>query len=308
MPAAYFPIPPEQNVIRFYTGRAEQPIRTIIITAADAARAALDLPLLSALIEQYGRDIPLDALRPVVAIDTMIGRLFVELAPLLEDLIFRATSAGEQVFAQAQGIPPLESTNFRSQAAGAAREIVGNLVQGISQGWTDPLTLEHRPGALESIREIVAGGFEAGRTALDNARLVRDVIGLDDRRAAALERYALELEAKGVGEVQRLALIERERKKKLTSRARAISSTEGVRAASRAQDIIWEEGVREGQIDGVYEQEWVASPGACPRCRALAGARAPIGGEFPFPGGKGPPDPHTHCRCGRRLRRRGDKR
>jgi hypothetical protein len=288
---AYFPIPPEQRAIRAITDRAEIPIRTVFLKAVARALTALHLPTLASAIESGGV-LSLADIRAVAHIDTLVGRLRVDLKPLLEHLLFRASSAGELIFAEAMGFQPIDLALFRSEAQQTARAMVGALIQRIEQP------------QLLTIQDIIAQGFAESRTPTASARAIASVIGLDDRRAAALLRYGDDLAAKGVPERERLRLIEAERKRKLKSRGYAVSHTESVRAATAAQDMIWEKAIEEGQIgEGEYEQEWVPSPGACPRCEGLRGARAPIGGRFPEPGGAGPPEPHPHCRCGRRLRR-----
>jgi len=289
-----FPIPPEQRVIRAYTGRAEQPIRTVIVTAAEEAQAEIDLSLLARILA--GGAVGYGSLRAAVALDTLLGRLQVDLVPLFEDLILRASMAGELVFAEGLDLPPVDLGLFRAGATQAARDLVGDLIQGIGSG------------QLEAVRSIIAEGFSAGRTVEASAKLIRDVVGLDVRRANALSAYQAELEADGRPPEQVARMVAREGRKKLRSRSLVIARTETIRAASESQDLIWKEGVRAGQIDpNVWEQEWVPIPGACKAiCLPLKGARAPIGGTFPGRGGKGPPA-HPACRCARRLRRRGQR-
>lgn len=233
----------------------------------------------------------------------MLGRLEVDLRPLLEDILFRSASSGELVFAESLGLDPIDLGIFRRDAAQAARTMVGDLIQGIEVGRINPLTGARTRGQLDIVRDLVAEGFDVGRPHSASARLIRDVIGLDDRLAGALARYAAELEAKGLAEAKRLRLIEKESRKKLQSRGLAVSRTESIRAASLAQDMIWQRAVEAGQITEDYEQEWVPVVNPCPICEGLRGARAPIGGTFPEPGGQGPPQ-HPSCRCARRLRRR----
>lgn len=305
MPA---PFPgPEQRLIRVYTGRAEQPIRTVFLTAVQAAQLAIVLSDLLNVIERGGGDADL---RAVIQIDTMLGKLDVDLTPLLETTLFRAASAAEPVFAGAMGVEPLDLAVFRRDAIVAARTQVGTLIQGIEIGRLNPLTGARSRGQLEIVRDLIAQGYESGRPYQQTATLIRDVIGLDDRRATALARYQAELEAEGYEGRELESLVSKERRRKLKSRSLAISKTESIRAASIAQDMIWEEGVNAGQIDrNVWEQEFVAEPRSfdpkvCPSriCPELHLKRAPIGGEF-RPGISGPPV-HPFCSCAVRLRRK----
>lgn len=297
-------MPPEQRLIRTFTGRAEQPIRIAWMTAAGMARAEIDIEGLEAFLSG-ARTASLSEIRAVVHLDTMIGRLELDLRPLLEDLLHRSATAGEVVFAETMGFEPLDLGIFRRDAADAARRMVGDLIQGIEVGRVNPVTGARSRGQLDIVRDIIGEGFDLGRPHRASAHLIRDVIGLDDRRATALAKYAAELEANGVPQSVRLRMIAAEAKRKGQSRGLAVSRTESIRAASLAQDMIWQRGIEAGQIPDVYEQEWVPSPNACPTCEGLRGARAPIGGRFPDPGDTGPPA-HPACRCGKRLRRRGE--
>jgi len=284
-----FPIPPEQRIIRTHTGRAEQPIRTVIETAVNGVREEVDLDLLAAILAGGN----LADLQAALHLDTMIGRVFVDLVPLFSDLIYRATAAGELIFAETAGVPPLDVALFRREAAVAARAMVGELITGIGAG------------QREAVRQIIAEGFDLGRNPAGSARLLRDVVGLDARRAGALAKYQSELEAEGRPDDQVARMVEREGRRKLRSRTLSIARTETIHAARLSQNLIWEDGVRELQLDPrVWEKEWLPVPGACPKiCAPLRGKRAPIGGTYPLRGGKGPPA-HPACRCAERLRRR----
>jgi hypothetical protein len=306
MPA--LPLPsPEQRLIRTFTGRAEQPIRTVFLTAVQAAQLAIVLSDLLYVIERGGGDADL---RAVIQIDTMLGKLDVDLTPLLESTLFRATAAAEPVFAESMGFEPLDLGIFRRDAIVAARTQVGTLIQGIDFGRLNPLTGARSRGQLEVVRDLIAQGYETGRPYQQTATLVKDVIGLDDRRATALARYQSELEAQGYSGKELAGLVAKERRRKLKSRALAISKTESVRAGAIAQDTIWEEAVNAGQLDpAVWEQEFLAEPRSfdpkvCPSriCPQLHLKRAPIGGEF-LPGIFGEPL-HPWCGCSRRLRRK----
>lgn len=299
--------PPEQRLIRTHTGRVEQPIRAVFLTAVQAAQLAVVLSDLLYVIQHGGQEADL---RAVIQIDTLLGRLDVDLTPLLESTLFRATAAAEPVFAESMGFESLDLAIFRRDAIAAARTQVGTLIQGIEIGRLNPLTGARSRGQLEIVRGLIAQGYEAGRPYQQTATLIKEVIGLDDRRASALARYQGELEAEGTKGPELEKLVARERRKKLKSRALAISKTESVRAASIAQDTIWEEAVSAGQLDpAVWEQEFLAEPRSfdpkvCPSqiCPKLHLKRAPIGGEF-MSGIWGPPV-HPHCFCSRRLRRK----
>lgn len=274
---------PEQATIRRLLDRAERPIRSILLRAAGTARARVNLDFLENLLA--GRMVAVTDLATVLEVPTMIGILRVDLQPLLERTIFRAAAAGAEVFAETNGFTAPEPEVFRAFARDAARTEVGQLVTAISEG------------QLGAIQEVTARGFAEGLSPRQQAEQLRGIIGLDERRAGALAKFQTELAGKeGLSEAQRQALLRREEQRLLQSRSLMVARTESVRAGTLAQDRIWSEAVERGELnEELYEEEWVASPNACEVCSGLDGERAPIGGQFPDPGGSGPPDPHPGC-------------
>lgn len=265
--------------------------------AALAARKRTRLTLLEQLLAaslQSGGVVDLATVSAYLEVDTMLGRISVDLRPLLEKALLRASIVGSEVFAESMGIAPVTDVAlYRAQAEKAARTLIGDLVTGIGQG------------QRLAIRDVIATGYRKGLPVKKLAETLRGVVGLDERRAGALAKFHVKLQARAdLSVAQRVRLAAREEARLLKSRTLAIAKTESVRAGSRAQDAVWQAAIEEGELAGdQWEQEWGASPGACEICLGLAGARAEIGGEFPGEGGDGPPA-HTHCRCYKRLVRR----
>jgi hypothetical protein len=291
-------IPPEQVLIRRITDRTEAPIRAIVQRAALAARRGANLTLLERLLAnalQGGGIVDLATVSAILEVDTMLGRIAVDLRPLLEKALLRASLVGAEVFAGAMGIAPVTDVAvYRVRAERAARKLVGDLVTGIGQG------------QRLAIREVIATGYREGLPVKKLAETLRGVVGLDERRAGALAKFQVKLEVRAdLTVAQRVRLAAREEARLLKSRTLAIAKTESVRAGSRAQEVVWQAAIEEGELAGEqWEQEWLSGPDACPEiCAPLAGARAGIGEEFPGEGGDGPPA-HPWCDCGRRLVRR----
>lgn len=293
-------IPPEQVVIRRITDRTEAPIRAVVQRAAFAARKRTRLTLLERLLAasiQSGGVVDLATVSAYLEVDTMLGRISVDLRPLLEKALLQAAIVGSEVFAESMGIAPVTDVAvYRAQAERAARTLVGDLVTGIGQG------------QRLAIRDVIATGYREGLPVKRLAETLRGVVGLDERRAGALAKFQAKLAARAdLSVAQRVRLAAREEARLLKSRTLAIAKTESVRAGSRAQDAVWQAAIEEGELaGGEWEQEWIPASNACPEiCAPLAGARAEIGGEFPGEGGEGPPA-HPWCACGRRLVRRED--
>lgn len=81
-------------------------------------------------------------------------------------------------------------------------------------------------------------------------------------------------------------------------RAEMIARTETMTAANEGQRQVWAQAMDQGLLPNDIQREWIATSDAnvCPICEELNGARTSIEGEYPDPGGDGPPQ-HPNCRC-----------
>ena len=158
----------------------------------------------------------------------------------------------------------------------------------------------------KAIRDIILRGQEEGLTSQEQARLIRQHIGLDPRRSKALLNYAEQLrEAGATGQVLEKALA-KYRQRLINDRAEVIALTEGHTAAN--------EGYRQGNVEAVRRgvldpREWTRywmitrDKHICTICEGLSGAEA-ILPDGHFEGdGRGPPK-HQRCRCTEGLRRK----
>jgi len=81
-------------------------------------------------------------------------------------------------------------------------------------------------------------------------------------------------------------------------RAELIARTETMRAANEGQRQSWQQAVDEDLLPPNVRREWIATAdtNVCPLCEELNGKRTTLDGEYPDPGGDGPPL-HPNCRC-----------
>lgn len=79
-------------------------------------------------------------------------------------------------------------------------------------------------------------------------------------------------------------------------RAQLIARTESMIAANEGQRLGWEKAVEDGLLPPSMNRTWITTPGCCDECETLEGATATLDGEYPDPGGNGPPL-HPNCRC-----------
>lgn len=155
-----------------------------------------------------------------------------------------------------------------------------------------------------AIRGIVQSSFTERFTPVESAKRIKEVIGVTQRQATAISKYADSLKAQG----HKAATVDRLRKqyheKSLRYRAESIARTETIDASVAGQQQLWEQAIRAGNIGrNEWIQEWIVTydDRTCPQCRGMAGKRARVGETFPGDG-RGP-SLHTRCRCAVVLRR-----
>ncbi len=83
-------------------------------------------------------------------------------------------------------------------------------------------------------------------------------------------------------------------------RAKAIARTESMRAVNAGRREAWEEAEENGSLPPGMRRTWITAPACCDECETLEGATAPLDGQYPDPGGYGPPL-HPNCRCSEGL-------
>ncbi len=162
---------------------------------------------------------------------------------------------------------------------------------------------------LDAVRDIIRQSFVDGEGPLVAAGKIRDFIGLNQRQAGALDKYAKTLAEKGLKESRQRTLIEAYERKLLKERATTIARTETMAASSRGWDLQIEAAKDEGLLDPAkWEVAWLITPddALCPKCLTMKGARKPIGGLYDkgeYKGTVGPPQ-HPNCRCSQLVKRK----
>lgn len=148
----------------------------------------------------------------------------------------------------------------------------------------------------QAIREQLLARYNKDRRPETLVRDLKQVAGLDPRRAKALRNFEDNLRASpGARDVA--AQVERYRKELLQNRAETIARTESATIENQAKFEAWDVAMDEGALPTDAEYEWVASADACPTCEELDGERVPVGEAFPSSGGPALPPLHPNCYC-----------
>jgi hypothetical protein len=167
-------------------------------------------------------------------------------------------------------------------AAKWAEERAGELVVG-----TDALRL--------SVQSIVEDAVADGMTVDDTAELLKEVVGLDPRRAMAAANYARDLFQASTPSSDLRKLVDEYIDELRTNRAETIARTEILMATNAGQQALWDEADAEGHLDNMGKV-WINTMGCCDECDAL-GQDDPVGIDEPFDGDVMFPPLHPNCRC-----------
>lgn len=183
------------------------------------------------------------------------------------------------------------------EAVRSAQRQAGDLVREV--------TVETR----QAINGIVTRAQRDGIDVREQARLIRQHVGLTRAQANAVYNFRRGLVERGLKPERIDRMVERRREQALRYRATTIARTETIRAAADGQQNLWRQGVAQGIIPPSAVRIWVASPDACPICKPMNGQRVGLeqefrpgavrqaGGTFGRPDGVLTPPAHPRCRC-----------
>ncbi len=168
-----------------------------------------------------------------------------------------------------------------------------------------------------AIRAVIGEASSGALTVDGAAGALRQVVGLDTRRAAALAAYRGRMQAAAESAIAarpslpavRKAAIrakadlraEAYRRRLLASRTETIARTETSAAANEGLVQAWRQAEQAGKFPLGLAKRWVTTPDdrRCPICAAMQGRVASIGTPFDVPslGAMQRPPAHPNCRC-----------
>ena len=153
----------------------------------------------------------------------------------------------------------------------------------------------------EGIRRVILRAFEEGLHPRQSGRYIRDLVGLTQRQALAVDNRRRSLIARGVPQGRAMDQSMAYARKLHRRRAETIARTETMRAANAGQQLLWEQAVDEGLINPARTlREWIVTPDdrLCDFCEPMDGQR--VGMDEDFQSELGPvhePPLHPSCRC-----------
>jgi len=157
----------------------------------------------------------------------------------------------------------------------------------------------------QAIRAIIRRAFDEGGHPYEQARKIRQHIGLTERQGRAVENFRRRQIEAGASKATADKRAGTYAKRLLRDRAETIARTETLIASNVGQREAWRQMVDQGLLDETeLEREWIVTPDdrLCERCMAMDGKRAPINGTYE--GGIAGPILHPNCRCAEGLAKR----
>ena len=288
-----------------------------------------------AAVAQVKDTVALDKLTEAVAAGDVNGAL----AVLALDKSFADALRGKGLEAGVQSFRDAVQATYAAGAKAAIAalpqkvsvDISFNLMSKEAQQWLETydfkLIKDVSDSAIESIRQTILRAFQEGGHPYEQAREIRDAIGLTARQEAAVANFENALsDPKTISDALSRSLrdgrydptlvraarnqtplsqaqidkmTERYRERYINYRAQTVARTESIRASNAGQREVWRQADEQGLFKGRDVQRvWIVSGDdrSCPDCLALDGQTAGLDEEFDD-GVMAPPDPHPDCRC-----------
>jgi hypothetical protein len=263
-------------------------LRRLFLQAVEATRAEIDAEALAIALQsgQHGQ------IEVLAQLDALATRLDGSATILRQGFLEGAGLAYATL--NAAGIRPrFDLVNPHAVTWAAARG--AELVVAVTEG------------TREAIRDLMRASVAGGRDIRATARAIRAVVGLDPRRARAVEAFRTRLEADGVAAEPVTVRTDRYAAAQLRDRATVITRTETLTAEHRGQEALWTVARQQGLLDpGTTRRTWIVTDDdrLDAECEALDGAEAELDGDFP--GGVSGPPLHPQCRCSEGLVFKGE--
>lgn len=278
-------MPDREALVSRLAARFDAPMREAFLAAASGAANAVDLTVLADAVARGA----LDRVAAAAMLDLMSATMRDRLIPL----IGRAFAAGASAGADAVGTWSTFGLDLRAvEAIAWVREHGAELVVGV------------RDSVKQSIRELLIAAQALGRSPSQIARQIQQVIGLDPRRAAAVEQFRRSLYDSGVDAVSIARRVYLYYEAQLRARALVIARHESMLAVSMGQAELWRRAIDAGRLDPAKTvRVWKTADDerVCTQvCEPLDEIERSFGESFP--GGFDGPPAHVQCRCALSLR------
>lgn len=146
-----------------------------------------------------------------------------------------------------------------------------------------------------AVQTVITRGFREQIPPAKLARMIKRVVGLDERSAQAVMTYEATLLNGGMQPAAANALVGKYALRKIAERGRAIARTETMSLLNEGQRSALRQAVSIGYLPESSLKTYILTDDEklCPVCSELEGESVPVNDEFPG----GDPPLHPNCRC-----------
>jgi len=161
----------------------------------------------------------------------------------------------------------------------------------------------------KAIKEIILRGQKDGIAPKKTAKEIRNLIGLTDRDARAVQNFKARLEIGNKFTPEQVdKQVAKYYQKKLKERAETIAINETQIAAKEGNRAILDQALKENYINTAeWERRWLTTPDdrRCDRCLAMHGQITEL--DKPYSSGDMTPHLHIKCRCSESIQQKKGK-
>ena len=155
----------------------------------------------------------------------------------------------------------------------------------------------------KAVQNIIATGINAGLPPSQSAKLISQIVGLNDRQAMAVINRRMALQKQGVKGPKLEAAVKAYAQKQLEYRGEMIARTESMSTNNRGMLEVVNQNAEAGLFNrNKAMKEWIVTPydRLCSTCGPMAGKKVPLDSEFKLRNGKSVklPPAHPNCNCG----------
>lgn len=317
MPVTFIRKSPSEDAILEAAANMEKKIAAAFLKAVEAMKGTIQMNKLTEALAAHDTN----GVLSVLALDQGFA----------DALGGKGLAAGVESFRDA-----LQAT-FAAGAKAAVNQLPSQISADLSFNMMNPEAIQHLASydfgliqqisgeTKDAIRQILLRAFNEGGSPAQQARQIRDVIGLTANQEKAVANYRSFLENGQLKQTLTRALrdgrfdqsvlnaaaknkplaqgkidqmVDRYQQRYLNYRAETIARTESIRASNKGQQEVWRQAQNQGLIASNQLRVWITSgdDATCEICSSLDGQTAKIGEEFDD-GIMEPPDPHPSCRC-----------
>lgn len=237
------------------------------------------------------------------AVSVLHSSLQEPLAKVLEEVVIAAGRAADRTFKPKRKARSLRTARFNDRSP---------YVRAWARRHSVKMVTDITRDTRIALRDIVSRAIANNTPPAQTARLIKSTIGLDSRRADAVDALRQRIIDNPGGKVWAgnrpirvpekvtTAYVRAQADKYaahlLNDRAISIARTETIQAANEGQLQQWDQAVQDGLLDPNRDgKQWLPSPDACEECLALEGEVVALGESFE--GGIASPPLHPNCRC-----------